>query len=120
MYGEQEMKYTIMLKLDTWNEIIGRCRANKYLANSYKQTEMQDISWFIRQIPKIEKYPIELVFTWHIRNPRSDLDNKSIKSILDEMQNLGILENDNVKHIRKITHEAVIDKNEYVEMEIIC
>lgn len=81
---------------------------------------MRDISWFVRQIPKIEKYPIELVFTWHIRNPRSDLDNRSVKSILDEMQNLEILENDNIKHIRKITHEAVIDKNEYVEMEIIC
>lgn len=108
-----------MLKLSNWNDIINQNRVNKYLANSHKQDEMKDISWFIRKIPKIEKYPIELAFKWHIRNVRSDLDNKSVKSILDCMQNLGILENDNVKHITKITHEAVIDKTEYVEMEII-
>lgn len=112
------MKYNIMLKLDNWNDTIGRCRTNKYLANSHKQQEMRDISWFVRKIPPIEKYPIELIFRWHIKNPRSDLDNKSVKSILDCMQNLGILENDNIKHINKITHIAVIDKLEYVEMEI--
>jgi hypothetical protein len=35
------------------------------------------------------------------------------------MQNLGILENDNIKHIRKISHIAIIDKEEYIEMEIM-
>lgn len=109
-----------MLKLHNWNDIIGFSRANKYMANSYKQKEMEDISLFIRRIPKIKKYPIELIFTWHMKNPRSDLDNKSVKSILDEMQNLGIIENDNIKHINKISHIAVQDKTEYVEMEIIC
>lgn len=113
------MKYKIMLKLSNWNEIINQNRVNKYCANNHKQQEMKDISWFIRQIPKIDKYPIELIFTWHIKNSRSDLDNKSVKSILDCMQNLGILENDNINHINKITHIAVKDKEEYIEMEII-
>lgn len=113
------MKITIPLKLDNWNDIISQCRANKYSANSRKQAEMNDISWFIRKIPKIEKYPIEMSFTWHIKNPRSDLDNKSVKSILDCMQNLGILENDNIKHIKKISHIAIVDKEDYVEMEIV-
>jgi hypothetical protein len=35
------------------------------------------------------------------------------------MQNLGILENDNIKHINEITHKAVKDDTEFVEMEII-
>lgn len=113
------MKYKIMLKLSSWNEIINQNRVNKYCANSHKQQEMKDISWFIRQIPKIEKYPIELIFTWHIKNSRSDLDNKSTKAILDCMQNLGILENDNINHIIAIHHYAVKDKEEYVEMEIL-
>ncbi len=113
------MKYRIMLKLSNCNEIINQNRVNKYCANSHKQQEVKDISWFIRQIPRIEKYPIELIFTWHIKNSRSDLDNKSTKAILDCMQNLGILENDNINHINKITHIAVKDKEEYVEMEII-
>ena len=112
------MKYTIMLRLDNWNDVIGHCRANKYGANSRKQAEMRDISWFIRGIPKIEKYPVEMVFKWHIKNPRSDLDNKCVKSILDEMQNLGILENDNVKHIKRIVYEGIVDKEDYVELEI--
>ena len=113
-----ERKCRIILKLSNWNDIIGQCRTNKYGANSHKQKEMKDISWFIKDLPPIDKYPIEITFKWHIKNSRSDLDNKSCKSILDCMQNLGILENDNVKHITAIHHYAVIDKEEYVEIEI--
>lgn len=112
------MKINIMLKLDNWNDIIKQCRANKYYANTHKKQEMKDISWFVRQIPPITKYPVEIEFRWHITNVRCDLDNKSVKSILDCLQNLGILENDNIKHINKITHIAIPDKIEYVEMEI--
>ena len=112
------MKVVIPLRLDNWNDIIRECRANKYSANSHKKAEMRDISWFVRQIPKIDKYPIKMVFKWHIKNVRADLDNKSVKSILDCMQNLGILENDNIGHINKITHIAIKDTTEYVEMEI--
>lgn len=113
------MKVVIPLKLLNWNDIIGQCRANKYYANTHKKSEMKDISWFIKGIPPIRNYPIKLIFTWHIKNMRADLDNKSIKSILDCMQNLGIIENDNVKHINEITYKAVKDKEEYVEMEIL-
>ena len=113
------MKVIIPLKLFNWNDIISQCRANKYYANTHKQQEMKDISWFIRQIPPIKKYPVKLVFIWHIKNIRSDLDNKSVKSILDCMQNLGILENDNIKHISAIHHYAIKDTTEYVEMEIV-
>lgn len=113
------MKVTIPLKLANWNDIISQCRTNKYYANTHKKSEMKDISWFVRNIPPITKYPIKMVFTWHIKNSRSDLDNKSVKSILDCMQNLGILENDNIKHIAEITHKAVKDDTEFVEMEIL-
>lgn len=108
----------IPLKLDNWNTIIGQCRQNKYLANKHKKDEMKSISYFIRRIPKIEKYPIRLTFTWHIKSLISDLDNKSIKSILDCMQNLDIIENDNIKYINEIKHIAIHDKEEYVEMQI--
>ena len=112
------MKCNIMLKLDNLNDLINKCRTNKYSANSHKQKEMKDISWFIRQIPPIKKYPIEITFRWHLKNSRADLDNCLEKNILDCMQNLGILENDNIKHINAIHHYAIIDKEEYVEMEI--
>lgn len=116
---ENKMKVNIMLKLDNWNDTINLCRTNKYYANLHKQDEMKDISYFIRRIPPITKYPIEIIFKWHMKNSRSDLDNKSCKSILDCMQKLKILENDNIKHINAIHNYAILDKTEYVEMEII-
>ena len=46
------------------------------------------------------------------------LDNKSLKSVLDQMQLSSILENDNIKHINKITYEAIKDVKDYLEIEI--
>lgn len=112
------MKLLIDMKLDNWNKIISKSRSNKFYANSYKKNEMKKISEFLKDVPKIEKYPIELVFTWHIKSAVSDLDNKSVKSILDVMQEMGILENDNIKYINKITYIAIKDDKDYVELEI--
>lgn len=112
------MKVVIPLKLENLNDLIARCRTNKYSANNHKQKEMKDISWFVKDISPITKYPIKMVFTWHIKNSRADLDNCIEKNILDCLQNLGILENDNIKHINEITHKAVKDDTEFVEMEI--
>ncbi len=112
------MKVIIPMKLANWNDIIGKCRSNKYGANTHKKAEMRAIALYLNKIPKIEEYPVRMSFTWHIKNVRSDLDNKSIKSILDCMQNLGKLENDNIKHINEIAYKAVKDDKDYVEMEI--
>lgn len=95
-----------------------RCRSNKFGANTHKRKEMKEISNFLKDVSKIKEYPIELTFTWHIKSVTSDLDNKSIKSILDAMQETGILENDNIKYINKITHIAVKDSKDFVEVEI--
>ena len=112
------MRFIIDMKLDNWNKTILRSRSNKFGANSHKKKEMKDISYFLKDVPKIKDYPIEMIFTWHIKSVVSDLDNKSVKSILDEMQELGILENDNIKYINKITYIAVKDNRENVEVEI--
>lgn len=112
------MKIVIPLKLSNWNDIINSNRINKYIGASQKKKEMKDISYFIRNMPKITEYPIKINFTWHVKNIASDLDNKCIKSILDCMQNLGKLQNDNIKHINEITYKATKDKDDYVEMEI--
>lgn len=113
------MKITIPLKLSNWNDIINANRINKYVGASQKKKEMQDISYFIRNMKPITKYPIKITFTWHVSNLRKDIDNMSTKSILDCMQELGKLENDNIKHINSICHYAVKDSEEFVEMEII-
>lgn len=111
-------KVVIKLKLDNWNTTINRSRNNKYGANTHKQVEMQQISRFLYNLSPITKYPVKMVFKWHIKSVISDLDNKSVKSILDEMQKLKILENDNIKYINEIQHYAIKDKEDYVEMEI--
>lgn len=108
----------IDLKLDNWNEIINNCRNNKYGANNRKKKEMQQIGYFIKQMKKIEKYPIKISCRWHIKNVNSDLDNKSIKSVLDCMQHIGILENDNIKHITEINYKAIKDTKDFLEIEV--
>ena len=113
------MKIIIDYKLDNWNDTISHCRGNKYGANTQKKKEMNIIKYFLIGIPKIKHYPIKLNCTWHVSNLGSDLDNKSLKSVLDEMQLMGILENDNIKHIPKINHKAVKDKKDFLEIDII-
>lgn len=112
------MRIEIDLKLFNWNDTINHCRYNKYSANNIKQKEMQEIGYFLRGIEPIKKYPIKINCEWHIKNVNSDLDNKSIKSVLDEMQEMGILENDNIKHITEINHKAIKDDKDYLIIEI--
>lgn len=106
------------VKLDNWNKTIGKCRANRMYANAVKKKEMSLLKPEIDKLCPIKKYPIKMRFKWHIKNSQNDLDNKSIKSILDQMQKSGILENDNIKHITEIIHIAIKDLDEYIEMEV--
>lgn len=112
------MKIIIDYKLKNWNDTINECRNNKYGASISKKREMKIIRNFLIGIPKIEKYPIKLECIWHVTNLGSDLDNKSIKSVLDEMQNIGIIENDNCKHINEIIYRVEKDKKDYLEISI--
>lgn len=112
------MRFKIDYKLDNWNDIINQCRTNKYGANTHKKKEMDIIRYYLLNMPKIRNYPVKLECIWHIKNMNSDLDNKSLKSVLDQMQLSGILENDNCKHINEITHKIIKDENDYLEIEI--
>lgn len=106
-----------MKKMSNWNDIINHNRANRFYANKKKQEEMEEISQYIN-IQPVKNYPIKIIFKWHIKSKVSDLDNKSVKVILDEMQKLKIIENDNIKYINEIRYIAIPDKSDYVEVEI--
>jgi Holliday junction resolvase RusA-like endonuclease len=112
------MKIIIDLKLDNWNDTITHNRTNRYVGASRKKKEMQMIKYFLIGKPKITEYPIKLNCIWHVKNINSDLDNKSLKSVLDAMQEIGMLENDNIKHINEINYKAIKDKKDYLELEI--
>lgn len=113
------MKIIINYKLDNWNDTVNVNRRNKYAAASKKKKEMDIVKKFLIGIKKIDKYPIKLNCTWHVKNIGSDLDNKSLKAVLDAMQEAGILENDNINHIPEINHKAVKDKEDYLELEVL-
>lgn len=111
-------KIVIDYKLDNWNETIKKCRTNYNYANKQKQKEMDIVRYHLLGIKPIKKYPIRLKCTWHVVNMNSDLDNKSLKSVLDQMQLSGILENDNCKHITEINHKVIKDNKDYLVLEI--
>ena len=111
-------KIIIDYKLDNWNDTINVNRINRYAAASKKKKEMGIVKKFLIGVKKVEKYPVRLNCTWHVKNIGSDLDNKSLKSVLDAMQEAGILENDNIRHINYISHTAVKDSKDYLEIEI--
>lgn len=112
------MKIIIDYKLSNWNETINANRRNRYLGATLKKKEMSIIKMFLIGKPKITKYPIKLNCIWHTTNLGSDLDNKSLKSVLDAMQEVGILENDNCKHINEINHKVIKSNKDYLELEI--
>ena len=112
------IKIVIDYKLENWNEVIAHNRASKYDGAREKKREMNIVKLFLLNTPKIEKYPIKINCIWHTSNLGSDLDNKCIKAVLDQMQEMNILENDNIKHIREINYKAVKDLKDYLVMEI--
>lgn len=112
------MKIVIDYKLSNWNEIIKYNRVDKYVGAREKKREMNIIKLFLLNTPKIEKYPVKINCIWHTTNMGSDLDNKSIKAVLDQMQEMGILENDNCKHINEINYKVVRDIKDFLVMEI--
>lgn len=112
------MRIEIDYKLDNWNDTININRRNRYAGASKKRKEMDIVKGFLNKENVIKEYPIRLKCKWHVKNMNSDLDNKSLKAVLDCMQEIGILENDNIKHIPEIEYKAIKDKEDYLEIEI--
>ena len=112
------MKITINNKFKSLNQYINECRTNFYIANKTKQQETMLSALAFTRIPKIDKFPIELIFKWHIKNKQSDLDGRLPKNIIDGLVRSKRIPDDNVKYIARIVHEYVSDNKDYVEVEI--
>ena len=101
-----------------WNDYINMERTNKYQANNLKQKE-KHIMWMCFRGKKYDgKYPVQIVWKPHYSAFRQDLDNFRYKGLLDGLVTAGVLKNDNLKHIQKITIEPVFDDVQGVEIEI--
>ena len=112
------MKVLINHKFESMNEYINKCRRNKYMANKVKQQETMLSALAFSKISKIEKYPIELKFKWHMKSKIADLDGRFAKNIIDGLVKSKRIPDDNVKYIQRIIHEYISDDKDYVEVEI--
>ena len=112
------MKILINHKFKSMNEYINECRTNYYVANKTKQQETMLSALVFSRIEKIEKYPIELIFNWHMKSKIADLDGRIPKNIIDGLVRSKRIPDDNVKYITRIVHEYVSDDMDYVEVEI--
>ena len=112
------MKITINYKFKSMNDLIRENRTSYHNGNTIKQKETMLSALAFSKIPKIEKFPIELTFKWHIKTKTSDLDGRTPKSIIDGLVKAKKIPDDNVKYIQRIIHEYVSDTKDYVEVEI--
>lgn len=88
--------YRIPIKLPSLNEYINICRRNKYEAAKFKRDIENEISAYLKNMPRYEN-PIYIYFNWTEGNKRRDLDNVAFakKFILDAMVKSGKLKDDN-------------------------
>lgn len=70
---------------------------------------------------EVPKLPMDLKFTWYVKNRRQDKDNISFakKFILDGMVDARLIKNDGWGQIGDFTDTFKVDKNERVEIELI-
>lgn len=115
------MKYKIEIphKFPSFNEYVQACRYNKFAGAKMKRQVQDDIGYFIKQLPKINK-PVKAKFTWIEENQKRDLDNicYAKKFILDSLVELGVLKNDNRKMVCGFTDEFKYDKECKVILEL--
>ena len=112
------MKITIKYKFESMNSYIGKCRSNYHSANAVKQKETNLAMLYFANIPKIEKFPIELTFNWYMKSKIADLDGRFGKNIIDGLVRAKKIPDDNVKYIQRIVHNYKESKEDYVEVEI--
>lgn len=101
----------IPIKLPSLNDYIRACRANKFAGSQMKKKTEQDISAFIRKLPRFDK-PVTISFIWTEDNKRRDLDNIAFakKFVLDALVANGKLKDDNRRYVT-----AFSDSFEYGE-----
>lgn len=101
-----------------WNDYINAERTNKYIANNIKQKEKQIVKLLTARKKYTGNYPVEVIVRPHYNAYRQDLDNFRYKGLLDGLVFAGVLKNDNLKHIQRITLEPIFDDKVGVEIEI--
>lgn len=114
------MKYNFVIpgRLDGLNEYTRSNRYNRYAGGAMKHKNEEIVSEAIRDsllndslITNIH-IPVKISINWYEPNERRDMDNVIFaqKFIFDALVREGILEDDNRKCIKEITHKVFTDK----------
>ena len=112
------MKLFIPYSPPNWNKYIDTERQSKYGANAIKQHEKQIVYLLTRGKRYTGKYPVEIIVRPHYNAYRQDLDNCRYKGLIDGLVSAGVIKNDNLKHIQRITLEPIFDDKVGIEFEI--
>lgn len=116
---KEKITCEIPMRLPSLNTYINECRKNRYAGAKFKSDLEDEISIFLARLPRFEK-PIKIHFHWVEENHRRDLDNCSFakKFILDAMVKMGVISNDNRKHVTAFTDTFSYAKESKVILEI--
>jgi len=104
--------FTVKGRLPGYNEL----RQHHMVAARVKRLAMETVGWAAKA-QKIEPVtgPVTIKITCYEPNARRDPDNVTsgaAKCILDALQNIGVLKNDNRKHVKPILPPPKIDKED--------
>ena len=118
-------RFVIPHELMDLNKFVDKQRGNKFGGASAKKQQTELCALYIRKAInkglKITQYPINIKFTWVMKNRRKDKDNISFskKFVLDGMQSAGLIKNDGWNEINNFQDRFKVDKSfPRVEVEI--
>lgn len=107
IYLEIEMP----LKEFNLNQHTQKARSGWQVSASHKKKTQEVIKYqLLDQKVRPIKTPCSVVAIWHTKARNFDLDNMLLKAVLDQLQAMDLLENDNVNHIKEITHKFELNK----------
>ena len=112
------IEFVIPHRLTRLNEYTEINRYNRYKGARMKKDMTNLCACYIPNI-KIN-YPVEITYIWTVKSLANDLGNVSVgnKFIEDAMVKKRLIPDDNLKWIKKITHEYLKGKKEKVKIII--
>lgn len=107
------------------NEYIDACRANVNVGNKMKKDAQLEVKVDIlnAHVP-LYRNPVDIRMRWHEpkagNHKRRDFDNITFaqKFILDAMQETHVITDDDLEHVRSITHEVIAEEREPYGVEV--
>jgi len=111
-------------ELTDLNTYIKALNSSRWSGNSIKQSETNRVYLEAKRqkIAPIDEYPVQVKFTWFLKDRKKDIDNVSFskKFCMDGLVLAGVLENDSQKFVAGFQDIFHIDKeNPRVEIEIL-